>query len=122
MDRLDVLLHVLLDLRVLVIIQAAVIELLLLLRHLENHVLRALLLLFGPFFLLLVLLEREALIHRLINTPVISLTSLGLEQLLLVTINIKDINDAICATHEVRMVSIDVRVLHLNQTSHHLRR
>ena len=39
MDRLDVLLHVLLDLRVLVIIQAAVIELLLLLRHLENHVL-----------------------------------------------------------------------------------
>lgn len=120
MDRLDVPLHILLNLVVGEILETAVVQRLRLLRSLQYDA-------FAP--------ERSPSlglsfngaipIHTAVKALVDGLVStasflLGLEQVLLVAVDVENIDDRVCSAHEIGVVRVDVAVLYLNQGSHHV--
>ena len=108
-DRLDILLDVLLDLVVRKILKSPIIELLRLLWCLQNKTLTSICLPSLRLSLLdCVKLTVEALVLLLFS----------LDQLI-VAVYVEDINDRVGTAHKIRMIGVDVGILHLNKRANH---
>ena len=104
MNRLDIFLDIFLNFVVRKILKSTIIELLRLFRRLQNKTLTSICLPSLSLSLLnCVKLAVEALVLLLFSL-----------EYFIVAVHIEDINDRVGASHEIRVISVDVGILHLN--------